>query len=388
MTRSGVDDGPAELRTRRPKPAMFVLALGFALLGAACEEKKEASEVRLSDAGPGTDKYAAADPKLAKALQATSAATDNGPPPDGIFPPGGVDQRHPKGAPTKVDFVDDGSEPRVSLLARADASPDVARAASYGPASLELAIQMGPRMAMPTIDLGVVLSQGRKDDGGADWLVADVKKASPAKQQLGQLPPGVDKEIGTLDGTSIRIKITPDGRESALEMQLAKTAHPDLERLAMNAAEALVFATVPLPDRPVGVGALWIAETRMPLSGLDVVAYRAYRVKEIDGDRLHLTLDVKAYAASKDVQLPGVPKGATLEQFDAQSGGELELVRGELLARKSTVQQRVVMVFQGPGATQTPPSPGQPPGNVLTAQLQSQATLVRGDDLRAAPKQP
>jgi hypothetical protein len=373
-------------------PALLVLAVGAALLGVACEEKKQSSEARLSDASPGTDKYATADPKLAKALQATSAAaTDKGPPPDGIFPPGGVDQRHPKGAPTKVDFVSEGSEPRVSLLAATDASPDIARAASYGPASLELAIQMGPRMAMPTIDLGMALGPGKKDDGGPDWLVADVKKAVPAKQQLGQLPPGVDKEIGTLDGTSIRIKITPDGRESAVEMQLAKTAHPDLERLAMTAAEALVFATVPLPGKPVGVGGLWIAETRMPLAGMDVVAYRAYRVKEVDGDRLRLTLDVKAYAAGKDVQLQGVPKGATLEQFDAQSGGELELVRGELLARKSTVQLRVVMVFQGAGAgqAQSSASPGnQPPGNVLTAQLQSQATMVRGDDLRAAARQP
>jgi hypothetical protein len=144
---------------------------------------------------------------------------------------------------------------------------------------------------------------------------------------------------------------------------------------------------VPLPPQPVGVGAQWIAETRMPLSGLDVLAYRAYRVKEIDGDRLHLTQDVKAYAAGRDVQLQGVPKGATLEQFDAQSGGELDLVRGESLARKSVVQQRVIMVFQAPGGPQTPTATGQM-GNMLTAQLQSKATLVRGEDVRVTAKQP
>jgi hypothetical protein len=250
-------------------------------------------------------------------------------------------------------------------------------------------MQMGPRMAMPTLDLGLVLGPARKDEGGSDWLVADVRKAVPARQQLGQLPPGADKEIATLGGTSIRIKVTPDGRESDVQMQLAKTARPDLERIAMSAAEALVFATVPLPPSQIGVGAQWIAETRMPLSGLDVIAYRAYRVKDMDGDRLHMTFDVKAYAVGKDVQLPGIPKGATLEQFDAQSGGELDLVRGESLARKSIAQQRVVMVFQGPGGGQQPPaSPGQPAGNMLTAQFQSQATLVRGDDMRAATKQP
>jgi len=111
-------------------------------------------------------------------------------------------------------------------------------------------------------------------------------------------------------------------------------------------------------------------------------------VKDIDGDRLHLGMDVKAYAAGKDVQLQGVPNGATLEQFDGQSEGELELVRGEWLARKSSSQQRIVMVFQAPGPGQTPPVPGQPPGNVLTAQLQSQTTMVRGEDLRVTVKQP
>jgi hypothetical protein len=215
-----------------------------------------------------------------------------------------------------------------------------------------------------------------------------VVKASPAKQQMAQLPPGLDKEIASLQGTQVRVKVTPDGRESDVLTELSKTAKAELARLAQNAAEALVFATVPLPPKPVGVGGQWIAETRMPLSGLDVLAYRAYRVKSIDGDRVHVTLDVKAYAAGKDVNIEGVPKGATFEQFEAQSQGELELVRGESLARKSDVQQRVVMIFAGPGGMQPPAQPGQPPGNMLTAQLSTQATFVRGEDLRTVLKQP
>jgi hypothetical protein len=248
---------------------------------------------------------------------------------------------------------------------------------------------MGPRVAMPTIDFGFALGPAKKDDGGADWLVADVKKAVPSRQQLGQLPAGMDKEVGALVGTSIRIKITPNGCESAVQMQLSKTASIELDRVAMGAAEALVLATVPLPSKPVGVGAQWIAETRMPLSGLDVIAYRAYRVKAIDGDRLRLGLDVKAYAADKDAQLQGVPKGATLAEFETESGGELELVRGESLARKSEMKERVIMVFQAPSNAQEPPaSAAQPPGGRMTAQFQTQATLVRGEDMRVTAKQP
>jgi hypothetical protein len=366
---------------------LVVLALGAALVGVACDEKKPSSDTSRSDAGTAADKNATADPKIEKALKAAaagSAAADNGPPPTGIFAPGVADQRHARGLPTKVDLVSEGGEPRVALGPPA-AAADTARSSSYGPAMLEVVLQMG--RSPFAVDYGLVLGPGKKDDGGADWLVADVKRAAPSKA-VGQVAPGTEKEIAGLEGTEIRIQLTPDGRESDVQTRMGKSAQADLDRLAQSAAEALVFSTVPTPPKPVGVGAQWIAETRMPLSGLDVIAYRAYRVKSIEGDRLHLTLDVKAYAASKDVQLPGLPKGATLEQFDGLSQGEMEVVRGETLARKSDVQQRVVLGLSGVQGAQPPPQqPGQPPG-VLTAQIQMQGTLVRGEDLRAASRRP
>ena len=38
-------------------------------------------------------------------------------------------------------------------------------------------------------------------------------------------------------------------------------------------------------------------DAHAPLRASTSMAYRAYRVKSIDGDRVHLTVDVKAYAA-------------------------------------------------------------------------------------------
>jgi hypothetical protein len=374
--------------------SLIVLALATASSALACEDKKPASESTHTDGGTGTDKYASADPKLEKAIQAAASASAeaaSAPPQTGIFETAVADQKHPKGAPTKVDLASDGADPKISLGSTADASADAARSSSYGPAALELAMvlmQGSQRVALPTLDLGMVIAPGKKDEGGADWMVATVARSTPAKQQLGQLPPGMDKDIAGLQSSQFRMKLTPDGRESESLLELSKTAKPELERLAQNAIEALVFATVPTPPKPVGVGAQWIAETRLPLGGVDAIAYRAYHVKSIEGDRVHLTLQVKAYAIGKEAPLAGLPNGSTFEEFDAQSEGELELQRGEILARKSDVQQRVVMVFAGPGGAQAPTQQGQPPGNVMAVQFTSQATLVRGDDLRAAMKQP
>jgi hypothetical protein len=366
---------------KRPMLLLAVAVMGAA--GVACEEKKPSSDIH-TDAG--TDKYATADSKLTKALQAVAdaaaAATDKGPPPEGIFAPGVADQRHPRGMPTKVDVVSEGASPAISLLVTGDGG-GATPASAYGAAGLTVLTQSGPRPGLQ-LDLGVLFGPAKKDEGGTDWLVGEVKEAHPAKDQMATLSPGTDKDVAGLAGTQLRIKMQADGHESEAVEQLGKGAIPDLDRLAQNALEAVVMTTVPLPAKPVGVGAQWIAETRMQLSGIDVVAYRAYRLKSIEGDRLHLTLDVKSYAATKDVQLSGVPKGATLEQFEAEGQGELELVRGESLARKSDVKQGVVLVFSGPGGPQPAQQPGGPPGNMLTAQLQSRAKFIRGDDMRAA----
>jgi hypothetical protein len=369
--------------------SQVVLALVLAASASACEEKKSTSDSAQADASAGKDKYATADPKLEKALQAaasTSASSESGPPPDGVFAPGAGDQRHPAGTPTKVDVVSEGTDPRVSL----DPGPG-APASSYGPAMLRLGLQMGQRVAMPTVDLALVLGAAKKDEGGSDVLLIDVKKAAPDKEQLGQLPAGTDKEIATLDGTAVRMKATADGRESDLQVVLGKGTNPELDRLAQGAAEALVFSVVPLPSKPVGAGAQWIAETRMPLAGADAIAYRAYKVKSITGNRVRLSLDVKAYSTTNEIRLPGVPAGAKLEQFLAEAQGELELARGEAVARMSDVQQRVVMVFSngsgaGAAAQNGGPAGAVPGAGMLTAQFQSQATLVRGEDLRSASK--
>jgi hypothetical protein len=335
----------------------------------------------------GTDKYATADPKLAKALQAASAsaAGANGPPPDGIFAQGVADKRHPKGQPTKIDVVSDGSEPRVTLT---PASPEAARSSSYGQAVLRFGLVEG-RSAKPTVDLAFMLGPAKKDDGGPDVLVAEVKKGSAAEAsaQPGALPPGMDKAIGSLQGTQLRFKFTEsEGLGTDAQTVLGKMTNPDLDGLSRRAAEALALVAVPVPSRPVGVGAQWIAESRMPLSGVDVIAYRAFRVKSVTGDRLHLTVDVKAYATDRDAEFSSLPKGVKIQQYDAQAQGEMEIVRGELLARMSDMQARMLIVFEPPGADQGAMQQDRPPGAMMALQSQSQATFVRGDDLRSAAR--
>jgi hypothetical protein len=362
---------------------ILALVVGSSFV-AACEQKPS-NESTKSDAGSRDDKYVTADSKLTKALQAAASAApaaDNGPPLAGVFAAGVADQRHARGLPSKIEWLGDGVEPRVSV--GNEAGPG-SLASVFGPALIEVSLQTGPRTALPTVDLVALLGGLKGTDGSVTGITADVKQALPAKDQIGQLSPEAEREIAAIAGTEVQMSVTPDGRESDAVFRLGKNTPPDLDRFGELAAQALVLATVPVPPKPVGVGAQWIAETRMAWSGIDVLAYRAFRVKSIDGNRLTVALDVKAYATDPATTLPGVPKGASLEQFDAQAQGEIEVVRGEPIARKLDVDQRMVLVFRAPSSEPGQGSAGTTPeGSAMTAQLGGQIRWVRGDDLRVA----
>jgi hypothetical protein len=382
------------MRPPRVTRILLAHALALAALQLGCDEKKGSQAAASLEAG--TDKYVAADPKLAKALQSAASDSDadtNGPPPDGVFGPGLADQRHPRATATKVDLASAGSEPRISLAAAQGTAADEAKARGYGPAVLEFGTVMGGtamgRVAYPTLDLALVLGPPKKgDEAAGNWLVADVRKATAAKEQYGQLPPNFDRDAATIAGTELRLQLMSDGRADGVQVQLGKTALPDFDAIVQIAAQDLLLFTVPVPPSPVGVGGQWIAESRMQWFGADVLVYRAYRVKSIDGDRVDLSLVAQAYATSGDTQPHGVPKGATIQQFQAQAQGEYELVRGELLPRKATLEQRMTALLQAPteGASPSLPSPSQPgqQSGVILSKFQGEAMLLRGDDLRAA----
>jgi hypothetical protein len=346
-------------------------------VAAGCDESKK--QQATTDAAIDPKAAAAIDPKLEKALasatDAGAAKDDKGPPPGGIFAPGAADALHAKGVPTKVEMGLEGAEPRITLGPSAGDGGAAAKPSGGGPARLVVATSMGRGLAMPTLEL-TLANSGASDTAP---FIGEVKKVSAARDQ--RLPEGMEAELNKLVGSELRFKMKLDGRTDDPSVKLAKNAIPDLERLLTNAVEALMLAAVPAPPKPVGVGGVWMAETRTTWTGLDAVMYRAYKIKSIEGDKVSITFDAKQYAASRDVNLAGVPKGATLQQFEAAAKGEMELSKNDLMAKSMDLVQQTVMLFDAGDVPGQPPPPknqkGEPQRNMATAQLQTEAKLVR-----------
>jgi hypothetical protein len=346
-----------------------IALIAISVLG--CDEANKKPAIRADAAS--ADQVPVMNPKLREALAmpsaSSSAASPNsdGPPPAGIFAPGAADVRHAKGAPVKIQMGSEGAEPRVSLA--------VQSAEAKGTARVSVLVHTGPRTALPSVDLTLAFKTEKpKADSPVDsapLYIAQVQKAALSPSQPGSLPPGADKEIAKLNGSSLRIATTSAGGAADISIVAKKGAIAELERVLTGAADSLFALCVPAPPKPVGVGGAWIAESRSSYAGTDVITYRLYHVKSIDNGKVTLTMEMKQYAATGDLSFEGLPAGSAMQQYQSEGHGEVQLRVGEDMAMQGELSKTEVMTVRVGGG-----QPGQPP-RLAPLQFETQTKLQR-----------
>lgn len=343
-----------------------------------CDEKPKT--VAPSKGDKAAEKKSASDAKLEAAMAAASAAAgqgkkaaaQEGPPPNGIFDPGAADKVMPLGAEPKVEMASDGAEPRVALLSSA--------ASWKGSSVITTGVRLGPRNALPSIEFTAALGPEKKDKKDAKdakdapppnallALLGDVTAAKLSADQPGKLPEGLNKEIAKLKGSQLRWKSSDLGVAREPSAVISKEAPADLQRSLDAAAEAMFYLSVPPPPKPVGVGAAWIAGSRQVISGIEVVSYRLYKVKSVSPEGVQLTLESHEFSVRDTLDMPGLPKGATLGQFEATTQGEIELPARESLGSKGKIARQVTLGIKAENA---------PPGAMMSLQIATEATVAR-----------
>ena len=313
------------------------LYAGLMLAAAAlsgCEHKPKT--VNADEVEAGSEK-SAVDPALAKAVAAASArhaaaaAPGNqpgAPPENGIFAPGAADKAMPRGTAPKVVLGNQGQTPRVQL------EPLQPKAGYKSKAKLALTLRGGGG-SLPPLDLTLALETKRPKGAkpgshGPVDAVATIESAEVSSSERANVPPAFVDRISGLKGSHITYSILPDGAGNNFAFDLSKQAS-GLDTALDSLVEAFSAMTVPVPDKPVGVGAMWMVTTRGMVAGIDVVSYRLVKVESIEGDHVKLSVNAKRYAASDNVDLPGLPTKfgkVKLAQFASTSNGSVDIDKG------------------------------------------------------------
>jgi len=345
---------------------------GVLLAGCEKHESQEATE-KPSASDAGVSKVAD-DPELARAVASVAASkpgsgssnpSADGPPATGIFAPGAADKAMAKGAPAVVTLGSDGSAPRVQLSA-------VPKPGSKRSGSIEVATQADPRQGAIPISLALTIeAQKPKTEGDAGALSATpvVAKVTNATINAPGVPADIAASVAKLKGSRVDYLVNADGSGSGFHAEVTKGVDPAFREAVQSLSDTLVLLTLPVPSKPVGVGAFWMVTTRDSVSGLDVVTYRMVKVEKIDGSSVSLNLSTKRYAASSAFDVEGLPPDAphVMSEFHSGTDGNLTLNASDAFPKSGQLDSVLAAAL---GAAD--PTTKQRP----TVQLQSRATIA------------
>ncbi|RYZ10149.1 MAG: hypothetical protein EOO73_00805 [Myxococcales bacterium] len=339
--------------------SLYLLSL-LMLSGCQKDEPKPDTTRKEAEAPAKVD---AIDPSLAEAVAAASASparagvpgqAEGGPPADGVFGPGAADKEATKGAAPKITLGSDGSEPRQKLGPSKPAKLT---------GTIQLALQSDPRQGAIPVLLSLAVEPKKADAKDAEGSQVVTVRVTGAKVDAPGVPKEMDDQVAKVKGSKVEYTLSPNGTPGPLKVAASKGAPEDFVR---SLSDALGLLSIPYPDKPLGAGGFFMVTSRDELMGMDLVTYRMVKVKEVTPEGVTLDVNTKRYAASRTLELPGMPPDMdkNLFQFDAMSEGTVRLPLGAVLPTQGEINSVLAAQFAAADPKRRP-----------AIQLQSRAQL-------------
>lgn len=339
-----------------------------------CEQKQEETQEPASAGGAPAKPVL--DTKVAAAVnQATRGAETKdvgGPPTTGVLEPGKADAEVRLGAFAKVTVGSAGGEQRFQLGTGYPAPGEHVKF------QLEAAHLTGPRAALPTIVYTFDLTTEKPASTGAKageggqpseeaqaplQVRGKVEKVELGADQPATIPDEVKQRVAALKGATISYQVDASGARGAVTTQLPEGKEGELEGVFGPAVDALTNLLVSFPKEPIGVGGFWMVTSRERFSYVDVVAYRMYRLEQMEADgALTVSVTTKRYSATNQTLLPNIPPHQ-LVQFAGEGTGALAVRPGTPMFAEGTVNESLAMALSVQGQDQP-------------AAVQSQSTVI------------
>jgi len=350
-------------------------ALAVALVALpACEQKKsESPPVEHAAADGGAAAQHGVDKSLAEAVAAVAGnpgADQKGPPESGVFAPGAADREMRAGDYPKLVLGNKGTGDTIQFAG-------LPKPMKKLEGRVEVAIQTGPRSAMPTIDLGVTFEpESVKGEPGAAVPVpvnGKVASAKLAAEQPGELPAGLDKQVAKAKGSRIGFEFAPAGGARVTDVVPTKDMDESFVQVVRSASNAFSVAFLPYPTEPVGVGAFWMVTSRESFAGLDVVVYRMMKLEKIDAGHATISVSAKRFVAGGDIGFQGLPPH-DIAEFAGNTNGRIVVSAADPADVQGELVDALVSGLSPKGA----PPAGVQPGQKLQVHVEMQTRFQGG----------
>lgn len=320
-----------------------VLGCGEEQAGAAKAEPKTSAQASapepVSSAAPAdkqakTDASASSDVPAASATTAAPGAVPATPGAAGQLPkgekgilaPGVADKLLPVGGKPIVTVVEKGGEPREALAY--DLAKDQKESFGIG-MDMTMKMEMGgkatPAISMPRMNMLMDLAVKDKNaekDVFIDGIMSGVSVDAGTDDMQKQLSESLKKELAGLKGLKMSYWVSPNGEVRDAKLDIPPNAPPTAQQMMQGMMQSMDSMVAPLPKEEVGVGAKWAALTRVSSNGADFLQMARYTLKQRDGEKLTIDIEIEQAAAKGSIDAPGLPPGVKTKLTSIDSAGK------------------------------------------------------------------
>ncbi len=249
-------------------------------------------------------------------------------PPHGILPEGYADRLLAAGAPPQVRLVSPGAEPRT-VLRYVYKKGDKAHIGLTTDLAMSMAIDakaatedpLPPPRKTPRVTMGFATTITAVDADGTAHVDAVYEAAKASSGTPAEIA-AVEKALAGLAGSKVSYRVTASGRVSDVVTKLDPALQGPAREAMENAAASSSDLATPLPDAPVGIGAVWIVDSRIKSGGLDLARRTRTTLEATKNSTITVHQQIGAVAASPVATLAKLPKASVaITDFSSRGTG-------------------------------------------------------------------
>lgn len=153
----------------------------------------------------------------------------------------------------------------------------------------------------------------------------------------------LEESLAGLEGVSGEMTFRRDGSVTDSEIDVPAGADPMLATMLQQIDGQVASMATPLPDEPVGPGAVWESRATLELNGIEMTGTTTYTLEEVDGDELQL-----AFETDQAMQ-PGPLPGGELISGEGLIEGSTTMSLRQMTPVASTAEGSTEMVMESMG---------------------------------------
>ena len=245
-----------------------------------------------------------------------------------------------------LQMVSSGNEPRKLLRYH------VGKGTSQG---LELSIDMTLHAgemggALPTVLMSLLIAaEDVTPDGSMKLRTTVVDAIARDRAESKVAATALAGPLDAMKGIALTSTLAPNGRLSKSEVEGGKQLAPDVQTQLNAVTASFENVLMPLPDEPVGIGAVWRSSRDITQNGLKLTTVNTFAIIAMTGDTITYTLDTDVHGADQQI----TQAGTTVDIKDITgTGGGRGVLHLDRLAFESDLSAEFRSKMMAPGEPQ------------------------------------